>query len=688
MKSGGFAGARRMLLNVVPGVMGITLLLGMVAVFQGLSFDYVNSKAVVIDLGMLLVFAIGIVAVGQRELREMRSSHIVQATLVFLGVTLAATLSSIDRTVSWYGHLERATGTFPLLLTVPGAFMGVFMIKRLGSIRGDILYPISIAGGILGISTLVGNGGLNWVHGAILGPSSLGGGYLGNSSFAGTMLMIGAFVTAYLFVTAKTRVQKWLLALVGLVTLVNPILVNDRILSLHVSGLFGPSGLFGQAHGAVLSLGIGALLAVGVFLAGSGRSRIWKGAGVFLSVAVVTVTVAALVMLSVPKPNAVNRAFAAQTGNGRFMYWGMAVRTFRDHPVLGTGPETFRYANQRYFDPRLIETNEYWSDKPHNAYLELLASSGVLGLAAYLLLIAACVSALWHLGMKKDGEYRPFVATFSGFLFAYLVNNFIVFDIPSSYLVFFVMVAWLAAQERSLFFADLSGLSKDSKAQKREQQEKGGARSEVAYGLWAAGRIMVAVAITVAGSVIIGGEIHKLSLVRSEMLLPSGLRADTYRRSEDASPYGSGIAIAERADQYSGQYISHLGEIRSADLSVQAQVLKDVSALRLAVLRALSRYPETSQGYLALAQLALTKIAVQNHADTATLKEVLDAGHAMVRLSPRNPRGYWILGQASVYAGDLQGAYRFFQQAFDLDPDLRQSQENMDYIRGLMKTPH
>jgi len=71
------------------------------------------------------------------------------------------------------------------------------------------------------------------------------------------------------------------------------------------------------------------------------------------------------------------------------LLWGAALRIWRAHPLLGIGPDTFRHM----YGPELGLA--IWDDRVHtnSLYLELLVGTGVVGLAAFLLLIAL---ALWR----------------------------------------------------------------------------------------------------------------------------------------------------------------------------------------------------------------------------------------------------------------------------------------------------
>jgi O-antigen ligase len=73
----------------------------------------------------------------------------------------------------------------------------------------------------------------------------------------------------------------------------------------------------------------------------------------------------------------------------RMMLWRAAVMAWREHPLLGLGPDNFRRAYNRYLNlPRADERLH-----ANNMYFETLASLGLAGIAALALVIAGFVSA-------------------------------------------------------------------------------------------------------------------------------------------------------------------------------------------------------------------------------------------------------------------------------------------------------
>ena len=67
----------------------------------------------------------------------------------------------------------------------------------------------------------------------------------------------------------------------------------------------------------------------------------------------------------------------------RTQLWTAAVRMFREHP-FGVGPDNYRLLYGRFIGADSWNTNIY----SNNLYLELLAGSGMLGLAAFSLIVA------------------------------------------------------------------------------------------------------------------------------------------------------------------------------------------------------------------------------------------------------------------------------------------------------------
>jgi len=126
-----------------------------------------------------------------------------------------------------------------------------------------------------------------------------------------------------------------------------------------------------------------------------------------------------------------------ESGEIRKIVWQGALGIWRHHPVLGTGPETFAYSYY-WYRPRAHNDVSEWDflyNKAHNEYLNYMATTGTIGLAAYLFLIASYL--FWALKKSRKAEL---LALFSGFL-SILATNFFGFSVVSVSLFFFLYPA-------------------------------------------------------------------------------------------------------------------------------------------------------------------------------------------------------------------------------------------------------
>jgi hypothetical protein len=102
-----------------------------------------------------------------------------------------------------------------------------------------------------------------------------------------------------------------------------------------------------------------------------------------------------------------------------------AWHVFLDHPILGVGPGHFSdYYSMAYCNHvGLIEQLKKY--RGHNLYLETLAETGILGLAAFLAIILAIMHGLWKIWKKlqREGSESSDVAiAFFLCLVAYLIS--------------------------------------------------------------------------------------------------------------------------------------------------------------------------------------------------------------------------------------------------------------------------
>jgi putative inorganic carbon (hco3(-)) transporter len=106
---------------------------------------------------------------------------------------------------------------------------------------------------------------------------------------------------------------------------------------------------------------------------------------------------------------------ASNTGGGtesadiRLLVWEGAINAWKDHPIFGTGVETFAFDYYKYKPAGQNLTSE-WShlyNKAHNEYLNYLATTGLFGLGTYLLMIGSFIFVGMRMSNSKHEAPNP-----------------------------------------------------------------------------------------------------------------------------------------------------------------------------------------------------------------------------------------------------------------------------------------
>jgi len=137
--------------------------------------------------------------------------------------------------------------------------------------------------------------------------------------------------------------------------------------------------------------------------------------------------------------------------------WRVAVEVVEDHPVLGTGPETFpdqfpRYSHAVLPTERAEALDAFRVESPHNVYLAIAAGSGIPALVAYLAAIvgffAVVVGALQTVTREARIALVAVLAAVAGHL---ATDAFMTAEVTSTWLFWVLMggsLCVIAARER------------------------------------------------------------------------------------------------------------------------------------------------------------------------------------------------------------------------------------------------
>ena len=140
-------------------------------------------------------------------------------------------------------------------------------------------------------------------------------------------------------------------------------------------------------------------------------------------------------MAGLPLRRDLRRAIAASrataTRQTHTLIWRDVLRMWRAHPWLGTGYGTFHVEFPAYASDelkRVFPPDQRIINDAHNEYLQILAETGVVGLAIFLaLLVALFRPALRFLGRAPEEERPLYAGLLTGSL-AVLIQNFFSVD--------------------------------------------------------------------------------------------------------------------------------------------------------------------------------------------------------------------------------------------------------------------
>ena len=95
----------------------------------------------------------------------------------------------------------------------------------------------------------------------------------------------------------------------------------------------------------------------------------------------------------------------------RIVAWKKAINMFADHPVMGVGPGNFVHEFHNYAPHESALGVVEKAVVPHNTYLHILAESGFIAFALFVVLIAVTIAALGRLIRSSGEAWRTNYAT-------------------------------------------------------------------------------------------------------------------------------------------------------------------------------------------------------------------------------------------------------------------------------------
>jgi len=189
--------------------------------------------------------------------------------------------------------------------------------------------------------------------------------------------------------------------------------------------------ILGQTRGVILGLAAGMVIAALSLAVNRSIARPIKASAIVVLILAIVGPVIALqfadakIINHIPFLKRIAETSAEDPNVAmRLILWKNTLRGFVNNPLIGCGTNNLYYELNKHYDPVLasLAPSLVTQDKPHNAYLEVLAEKGIFGTMLYLALIIAAARSLL---LMRDRYLAYFL--FGGFS-SHLIANVFAFN--------------------------------------------------------------------------------------------------------------------------------------------------------------------------------------------------------------------------------------------------------------------
>ncbi len=340
-----------------------------------------------------------------------------------------------------------------------------------------------------------------------------------------------------------------------------------------------------------------------------------------------------------------NVSLTETTVQTRILGWQTAIVGFKDRSLLGFGPENFNVLFNAHYNPELLTygNGETWFDKPHNAFLEVLTETGIIGSLAYALIWLVVGLALYKL--FKNGE--KFLSLIMGSAFiAYFGAVFFSFDSFGSwfglYLFLAILISSSSGEKENNFLSKINFSDNIKKI------------------------AMFMITIIAAYLILLNYSIWRANIADANALriFPANIAqgVDSFKQSLNYfTPYKS---------EYRFDLASLV--IGAIQKNIPIPDLENTLNFTLGEAdKALAAHSKNAAYYIDMAKLF--NILGEKGGDLSFLTQAEEYGKKSLKLSPKRQETLFYLAQAALLKGDVNLSLDWIKQAVDANPAIGQS---------------
>lgn len=392
----------------------------------GFYFPYIVPKTIFFQIAVeaALFFYILLISIDTKYAPKFDT--LAKLILVFWGVSALAAALGANPVRSFLGTYERMLSVVGLAHFVAFFFMirAVFIRKNEWRVFFQTFIFAATLVSLYGIGQKLG---LSWTYHADIDRIDS---TIGNAAFLAGYLIFAFFFALILFAEDSR--------------------FAFRAGYVFLAGLFCAIIYFTGTRGAALGLAVSAVFLVAAYFcrpsASHDRAKKYFAGGV----AALALAAGIIIIFEAKSGNVVQslrRFTSVSLSDGTVQTRILSARTswegFLARPALGWGPENYNLVFDKFYNPKLYPT-ENWFDHAHNIFFDTLIAAGVIGFAAYFFFLACLLYAICK-GARSAAEiYWPRMLL-CALCIAYVVQNIFVFDSLATYLPFFILYAYAGA---------------------------------------------------------------------------------------------------------------------------------------------------------------------------------------------------------------------------------------------------
>lgn len=385
-------------------------------------FPFITGKNFAFRIIIEIVVAAWVLLALMDKQYRPRFSWIMAGLATLLVVSGISTLLAQDPHTSFWSNYERMDGYITLLHV-----FGLVLV--MGSVmRTDAVWNRWMTTAV-SVAALVALYGIGQHSGFIGQVTDRVDSRLGNAAYMAVYMLFNIFFSYILILRYKLTWQKVLFGFIALTLAYTLLLTGTR-------GTF-----LGLVGGSVVTIAY-----IALFARRFPHLRRYAIGGV----AIIAILGAGFFALRAadyqPQNQALQRILDIQIQKDlqtRSTIWGMALAGVKERPVFGWGSGNFNFVFNAQYKPELWN-QEQWFDRVHDIFLDWLIAGGVVGLLAYLSVMAALVYYLFVVPvvLKRESIFSvPEQAILLGLLAGYLIHNLVVFDNIISYIFYAALLA-------------------------------------------------------------------------------------------------------------------------------------------------------------------------------------------------------------------------------------------------------